>query len=218
MEITELTSNTLAKYLDDYKDYQLITMLVFVFLMLIIQFSYSMLLTRKIEKFKAILSKSEIKFSRYHNLQVDALRAIYDKLVRFGYANSVLFNSEYNLNNHIDFIKRIDNWSLLYIECVKEFSKEKILLPQRLKSLVSHNLSNFEFVNNAISKVRNELLLLEESVKGDFSSIYSNEEEELSLINERIDSLRKNMVVNESANNINGLRQCVEEYFEEMNK
>lgn len=214
----DLIEKALNEYFSDFKKYHLIILICFTIIIALIQIIQSIVVAQKFEKFKAVLRKSEIKFSRYHNLQVDALKTIYDKLVLFHAANHSLFTSRYDSNNHTQFKNWINNWIKKYLDCVNEFSREKILLPNSLKELVNKTIVEFEQVENILTNERISLDQLEEENNGSRNAMYDYPENELNIINSKISSLRtkKSIVFTEA--NIIQLRKAIEDYFEEMNK
>ncbi len=83
----ELIKQVLDNYFSDFKDYHLLILILFTITIALIQISQSVYVTIKIEKFKNELKKSEIKFSRYNELQVTALRKIFHLLTAFKWAS-----------------------------------------------------------------------------------------------------------------------------------
>jgi len=214
--MSELINQALNEYFSDFKQYHLIILIAFTLIIALIQLIQSIWVSKKIEKFKSVIKKSEIKFSRYHNLQVDALKSVYDKLVFFHAANSSLFKSKYDSNDHTQFKRRINNWIKAYIECVNAFSLEKILLPNHLKDLVHKTIVDFEEVNNILIYEKEELDFLEES-NANWNEMYEFRENELEIINNKIGKLKTKKAIVFSETNIIELRKAIEDYFEEMN-
>ncbi len=214
----ELLQEALEEYFSDFKQYQLIILILFTIVIAIFQIIQTVLVSQKIERFKTLLKKSEIKFSRYHNLQVDALKSIYNKLVLFNGANYNLFRSKFESNSHRLFKNRIDNWMKTYVEFVNEFSCEKILLPNHLKCLVRRTIVDFEAVKNILIDQKDDLDYFEEVNAGSWNEMYECHENELDVINQKINSLKSKPEIRTSENNIAELRKVIEDYFEEMNK
>lgn len=214
----ELIKETLNQYFSEFKNYQVIILIVFTLIIAAIQIFQTIWVARMIEKFKTVLKINEIKFSRYHNLQVDSLKSIYNKLVLFHGANISLFKSKYDTNNHSHFKSRINYWIKTYIECVNEFSHEKILLPNNLKILVQRTLVDFEIVKDILIQEKDYLECLEGEANGCWTDMYDFAENELSIINEKINNLKSKPEIDNCEINIKELRKSIEDYFEEMIK
>lgn len=215
--MTELIKETLNEYFSDFKRYHLIILISFSLIIFLIQILQSVWVSKKIENFKADIKKSEIKFSRYHSLQVDALKMIYDKLVSFHMSNTVLFKSKYNLNDHAQFKSQINNWVQTYFDYAVKYNREKILFPVNLKSLVHRTIVDFEKVKGILINERQDLLDLEDAAQGDCHIMYEYGENELEVINKKIDSLKTKAAIKNAENNIKELRKSIEDYFEAMN-
>lgn len=72
--MAELIKQTLKEYFAEYQKYHLLILILFTVIIALIQILQSVWVSNKIERFRNVLKKSEIKFSRYTNLQVDALK------------------------------------------------------------------------------------------------------------------------------------------------
>lgn len=90
----ELLKEVLEKKLSEYKDYHLYILIGFTLVISLFQIIQTLIVTNKVEKFKNELKKSEIRFSRYNELQINALRKIYHQLASFQLANNLLFKIE----------------------------------------------------------------------------------------------------------------------------
>lgn len=216
--MTDLIKETLEEYFSDYKQYHLIILIVFALIIAVFQIFQSFWISKKMETFKVDLKKSELKFSRHHNLQVDALKLIYDKLVSFHIANTHLFKSKYDSNNHNQFKKRINIWIKTYFESINAFNREKILLPNNLKTLVGQTIKDFEEVKEILINERQDLLDLEDASQGIWEVMYDYADDELISINAKIDHLKTKDSIKNSGNDIKELRNVIEVYFEEMIK
>ena len=214
----ELIKEALNEYFSEFKKYQIIILIAFAFVITIFQILQSIWLSRTIEKFKAILKKNEIKFSRYHNMQVDALKSIYRKLVFFHKANTILFKVKYDSENQSEFEKNINEWINTYLDCINEFSLEKILLPNKIKELVQRTLLDFEIVKEILIDGKSNIKTLEEEIDEFGLDFYEYQEKEAKIISKTIEKLILENKMETSEKNIRELRKAIEEYFEEMNK
>ncbi|QKJ62808.1 hypothetical protein [Flavobacterium sp. M31R6] len=71
----------LEKYFSDYSSSHIYLLIGFFVTTVLFQILQAIYVSNKIEKFKNELKRSEIKFSRFNTLQIDALKLIYDKAV-----------------------------------------------------------------------------------------------------------------------------------------
>ncbi len=69
----ELIKEVLVEYFSDFKDYHLIILCAFTLIIALIQIAQAIWVSKKIESFKNELKKSEIKFSRYNEIQIKIL-------------------------------------------------------------------------------------------------------------------------------------------------
>lgn len=174
-------------------------------------------ISRKIEKYKIALKKTEIRYGRYNELQINVLRKIYHQLYAFKLSNNLIFNSETNSLNHVMFKNRINEWIKVYFDLTTEFSREKILLPEELKDLFSNTIMDFEKVKKILINQKNHLEYLEMEHQENWNSMYQFEEEELEIISVKIKALKDELYVVKTENNIDKLRKNIEENFRKLN-
>ena len=96
----DLIKQVLEKYFTEYKNYHLLILIAFTFVIALLQVIQTFIVTKKVENFKNELKKSEIRFSRYNELQINALRKIYHQLANFQLVNNLLFNNQPNSIGH----------------------------------------------------------------------------------------------------------------------
>lgn len=215
----ELIKEALNQYFSDYKEYQIAILIGFTLLIAIIQFVQAIWISRTIEKYKAELKRTEIKFSRYHNLQVDALKSIYTKLVLFHGANTILLKIRLESDHDVKFEKCIDNWIRTYNNCINEFSLEKILLPNELKELVGNTLKRFDIVKDILIKGKDDLVSLGQEIDEDYGiGKYEYDDRELVIISTAINKLVSENKMEKCEESILSLRKSIEDYFEDINK
>jgi hypothetical protein len=99
----DLIKKILEEYFSNFKEYHIIILLGLTIIIALIQITQSIIVTKKIERFKNDLKKSEIKFSRYNQLQVDALRRIYHLLAKFQLSNQLIYNENSKNIGHTKF-------------------------------------------------------------------------------------------------------------------
>ncbi len=213
----QLIRQILDKYFSDFKQYHLLILVITILVIALLQFVQSIYVNRRIEKFKNFLKKSEIKFSRFNELQINALRTIYHLLTNFQLSNDLIFKCEPDTIGHERLKKRIGEWIKNYIACFNEFSREKILLTKEIKDLFEKTLDDFQEIKNILIKESEMLEYMEMEGQGDWNLIYTHEQQELDAISDRISRLKNNPSARNSNNHIVQLRQKIEETFEQMN-
>mgnify|MGYP003672286779 CR=1 FL=1 len=207
----------LEKYFSEYKDYHIYALIILTLIMIVFQILQTIFVSRKIERFKNELKRSEIKFSRFNNLQIDALKSIYDNLVTFHYKNfRLFFPSTYG---HGSLKVKMDEWKSEFNSIMDIFHREKILLPSDLKNKVK----DFEIKFNVIfMALKNELQSISEMEEYDGTEdvqiLYGNPEKEVESIKSRIERLKKITEIEQSEKTIKDLRQNIEDYFESLTK
>jgi hypothetical protein len=214
--MNELLKQALDEYFSDFKKYHLIILICFTILIALLQIIQTYIVSTKIETFKAQLKKSEIRFSKYNELQISALRKIYHQLASFQLANNLIFNTESNSFGHSRYKTRINEWIKIYIECSSEFAREKILLTQEIKDLFSKTIVDFEDVKKILIDEKHGLDYLEMAYSGDWNQMYEFEEEELHIISSKIKKLKEKPSIGNADKHIRELRQKIEKVFQEM--
>ncbi|UTW61831.1 hypothetical protein KFE98_17730 [bacterium SCSIO 12741] len=214
----KLISQSLDQYFSDFKEYHLIILIGFTVIIALIQIIQSMYVSKKIERFKNALKKSEIKYSKYSELQITALRKIYHLLAKFQLANNLIFNSEPHSIGHTKFKERINQWIKLYVETASEFSREKLLLTPEIKKAFSDTIGDFDEIKSILIYEANRLDYFEMEHQGNWNAMYEFEEFELDEINTKISSLKEKDSVKKSNTHIRNLREEIEHLFHRINQ
>lgn len=207
----------LKKYFDDYQEFHIWAIVITLFLTVVIQIIQAVYVSNRIEKYKNELKKSEIKFSRFNELQIESLKSIYDKIVDFHYMNfRLFFPVKYEHNN---FKNRIDDWKKGFNELMDIFHREKILLPSNLKIKIKDFEQKFNIIyinlNLEIDRLR-DIENLNESY--DVQEIYLNYSAEVENIKSRLNFLNNINEISQSETTIKELRLMIEDYFENLTK
>ncbi|RZJ83433.1 MAG: hypothetical protein EOO20_22795 [Chryseobacterium sp.] len=214
METQQLINNALEQYLGDYKRYHTIFLIGFVFFQSLLVIWVGV----RMERLKALLKKTEIRFSRYHELQIEALRVAYQKLVLFGVANKRLLNDEYDINGHSMYRNGINHWISAHHDCINKLAYNKIVLPKELKEKITQAIVDFQQMIELLIGERNHLDAMEEDAQGDYHLMYEYSEKELAVINGKIERLKADQRIVKASANIRLLRDEIEAVFEKMNK
>lgn len=209
--------NILKNYFEDYKEFHVWAIIITLFLTVLFQIIQAIYVSNRIEKYKNELKKSEIKFSRFNELQIESLKSIYDKIVDFHYMNfRLFFPVKYEHNN---FKNRIDDWKKGFNELMDIFHREKILLPSNLKIKIKDFEQKFNIIfinlNLEIDRLR-DIENLNESY--DVQEIYLNYSAEVENIKSRLDFLNNINEISQSETTIKELRLMIEDYFENLTK
>ncbi|CAA0190002.1 conserved hypothetical protein [Tenacibaculum maritimum] len=88
----DLIKQVLDTYFSDFKEYHLYILIGFTIAIGLIQIIQSMWVNKKMERFKNDLKKSEIKFSKYNQLQIESLSKIYQLLTSFLESTKIIEN------------------------------------------------------------------------------------------------------------------------------
>lgn len=214
--MVELLKEVLEKKLSEYKDYHLYILIGFTLVIALFQIIQTLIVTNKVEKFKNELKKSEIRFSRYNELQITVLRKIYHQLASFQLANNLIFKIEPNSIGHSKLKNRINEWIKNYIDCANELAKEKILLPTEIKELFSKTIKDFDEVKEILISERENLNYLEMQYSGDWNSMYDFEDNELHIITQKLNLIKEKDSIKNSDKHIRELRVKIEEVFQKM--
>lgn len=174
--------------------------------------------SHKIEKFKNELKKSEIKFSRYHNLQVDALKSIYEKLVDFQILHKDICLNTYESNNYTTYNKKLNDWLQIYINVRYQFMKKNILLPENLKILIEQSIMDFEELKNIILSEKESIDFEQIADDRDRDQMYNYEDNEIGIINRKIQELKRKDSYSKLDQQITDLKKNIEEHFRKMNE
>jgi hypothetical protein len=214
MSTEEIIKNILAQHFVEYKAFHELLLFAFV----VIQAGFAYYITKRMERFKAFLKKSEIKFSRYHDLQIESLKINYEKLVYFTSVNHELFDSAYDNNNHKEYKTRINAWLTTHNDCLTQLSIDKILLPEELIKLVDIIVLDFRKVFSILLQENAVLENRKIEFRRDNGVIQEFRDEDLILINDKISKLKTEDFVERSDKNIRSLRVAIEKHFAKMNQ
>lgn len=212
----DLLKQILEKYLTEYKNYHLFILIGFTLVITLLQVIQTLIVTRKVENFKNELKKSEIRFSRYNELQITVLRKIYHQLASFQLANNLLFNNGANKIGHTKFENRINEWIKNYLDCANELAREKILLPTEIKELFSKTIKDFDEIKSILINERENLNYLEMQYSGDWNSMYEFEGAELATITKKLNIIKEKDSIKNSDKHIRELREKIEVVFQKM--
>lgn len=207
----------LQKYFADYTSEHIYVLIIFFLLTIIFQILQAIYVSRKIEKFKNELKISEIKFSTYNKLQIDALKIIYDKTVTFHYMNFRLFYPE--TYGHSSLKYKIVNWKKEYSILIDTLHRERILLSPEVELIVRKIDVDFKKVIKILNLELQSLSEIEEHHETiEPQEIYGTPESEVESIKKRIEKLNTYGEIINSEDLIISFRNKIEEYFANLTK
>ncbi|WP_374363229.1 hypothetical protein [Cloacibacterium sp.] len=207
-----LIREILEKYFSEYKEYNLIIFFVFALLTVLINIIQNIIITRKLEKYKSELKKSELKFSVYNQLQIESLSKLFQQLTEFKDTTSIISKSESKSPESYQQIAVI--WSNKFFETTKIFSKEKYILPKNIKNRYTEIHQNF--------KTLFEYIKNEKELKSNFFTnevgdvIFEGDYQNLNELTEKIQKFNRNDIFAKAINDIELVRKEIEKHFEKL--
>lgn len=207
-----LIREILEKYFSEYKEYNLIIFFVFALLTVLINIIQNIIITRKLEKYKSELKKSELKFSVYNQLQIESLSKLFQQLTEFKDTTSIISKSESKSPESYQQIAVI--WSNKFFETTKMFSKEKYILPKNIKNRYTEIHQNF--------KTLFEYIKNEKELKSNFFTnevgdlIFEGDYQNLNELTEKIQKFNRNDIFAKAINDIELVRKEIEKHFEKL--
>lgn len=207
-----LIREILEKYFSEYKEYNLIIFFVFALLTVLINIIQNIIITRKLEKYKSELKKSELKFSVYNQLQIESLSKLFQQLTEFKDTTSIISKSESRSPESYQQIAVI--WSNKFFETTKIFSKEKYILPKNIKNRYTEIHQNF--------KTLFEYIKNEKELKSNFFTnevgdvIFEGDYQNLNELTEKIQKFNRNDIFAKAINDIELVRKEIEKHFEKL--
>jgi len=213
----ELVKQLLEKYLSDYREYHLFLLIGFAVIIALFQIIQFIYVSKRIEAFKNELKKSEIKFSAFNQLQINALRNIFHLIIKFELTTKILYNTSTKNLNHQLFEKRVNKWLNDFFESKREFENERILLTKVLKELFTETYIDFEKIKKILINEKEQLDYLEQKYQGDLRELYQFSELESEEIVSKINKISKELSIEKSLKNFEKLKIEIENVFIQMN-
>lgn len=171
-------------------------------------------INKRISKFNSELKRNEITFSRYNQLQIEALKSIYNKLVDFHYSNSRLFYNRSETITIKQYRKCIDDWVKCFYKLAYTVSNERIFLPEDLKEKYCSIIKSYETMKMVLIDDKNNIF-------DEFEPYLVYEEYDINfesnLLWQKINNMRKEDDFVEFENNIKKLRKEIEVLFMNIN-
>ena len=210
--MNDLIKEALDKYFSDFKRYHLIILIAFTVIIALIQVIQSILISKNIEKFKNDLKKSEIKFSKYNQLQVKALNELYPKLSEL-LINTALIQIEINNASPEKINTLTKNWGESFAKVLKDFMLKRYILPIDIKKEYNILITQLSKVNLYI-QAEQQMSSLYATVNDEVE--FMGDTEERIEISDELNKLKKDGLLNDSVTAINKILSEIEQYFDRI--
>lgn len=180
-----------------------------------LQYFQNLKLSKKVEAYKNQLAKSEIKFTRHTELQIETLKQLYDLVVKIHFSFTELKTPIDK--THETLHKNLKTFQAVCYESFIYFHRNKILLTDDI-------MAQFRVVHNKYREIEKvcileseELVRLEDiNSSYDPQIIYGSQERENEYINSRLQMLNDNPNVSTFEDDILKLREVIETYFKKL--
>ncbi|MAN26429.1 MULTISPECIES: hypothetical protein [Mesonia] len=210
--MNNLIKEALDEYFSDFKKYHLIILIAFTVIIALIQVIQSILVSKKIEKFKNELKKSEIKFSKYNQLQVQALNELYPILSELLiYTASVEIELKKASPEKLNLL--LEDWGKAFAKVIENYILKRYILPNNIKK-------EFGKLTGILDEV-NAYVRAEKKMSSLFATInnkveFMGKDKEREEISDELIKLKKDGLVYDSMIEINKLQSEIENYFESI--
>lgn len=176
-----------------------------------------MRLSKNVEQFKNDLKRSEIKFGRFNELQIESLKRLYDQTVTFHFKyNNLVYPIFYT---HDTLRTNLENFKREYNICMEYFHRNRIFLTDEIFLKIKDIETNFKIIRTIIDEEIKTIRGIEERNESiNPIEIYNSSEDEVKNIKKRIEILKSKVGVLSFEMEIQGLRTATEVYFKELTK
>ena len=209
----DLIKEALEEYFSDFKQYHLIILIGFTIVIALLQIIQSYRVSRKLEKFKNDLKKSEIRFSKYNQLQTEALNIIYPLLAEL-LVNTVVIQTDIKGASPEKIAKMAENWGDSFNKVFEKHLTLKYILTKNIKEKYSKLTKQLLKVNSYI-KVEKEFSSLFATLENGQVEFMGDFDERIKL-SEELDKLKSDGLISDTVNAITDLQAEIEDYFEKM--
>ena len=210
----KLIEEALNKYFKDFKEYHLMILIGFVVIIGLIQMIQGILVSKKIEKFKNMLKESEIKFSRFSQMQIEALNEVFELLTDFKNHTNLL-DKKIN-NSSPELLKKITTeWIVIHNNVYNTFSRKRHILPKNIKDDFASILEELQKTGNYIKKEKDFSSMFYTDNIGEIN--FEGDEVERYELEMNIKYYKEEGTLTKTIKNINKIRKQIEVYFENIN-
>ncbi|UBM61325.1 hypothetical protein LA303_07795 [Candidatus Sulfidibacterium hydrothermale] len=209
----ELIKQALEKYFSDFKEYNLLILIGFTIVIAIIQIIQSMWVSKKIEKFKNELKKSEIKYSKYNQLQIEALSEAYELLTDF-LSQTFTIKNKINSSSPEIITSISKRWLNSYGNVYTIFSKKKYILPHSIKKEFSLIVKDLHDMRKYIESEKNLSAMHHTWQNGEVEFMGDNQD--LKQLKDELNKYDKRGIINKTIENIKSIKNEIENYFDKI--
>lgn len=206
----------LQEFFADYKKYHSILFLILSGLIALLATSQYVFMQKILARFNNKLKKAEIKFSKYHNLQVEAMEKLFELITNIHYSNMNLFQAREENRRHGKLKKNLSKWGNDLLELHYFFNKKKILFPESISQAIEKELDDLNKTRHILLDHKSSLEEFEERCGGDLNNMYTQFEYEIKNISDQIEVLKNTEEVKNSVKSINELRRQIENEFRKL--
>lgn len=211
----ELIRQVLEKYFSDFKEYHLLILIGFTVIIVLIQTIQSIWVSRKIERFKSDLKKTEIEFSKYNQLQIDALSKAYELLTVFLGHTFIIKNSINSTSPEI--IKSTSvKWLNSYENVYSAFSNKKYILPISIKEVFSLIIKDLHNMRQYVTIIKNRSSMYHTWETGEIE--FMGDDECLNKLHNELSKYDNEGIITKTIENIKNIQKEIEKYFEKIEK
>lgn len=210
----KLIEEALNKYFEDFKEYHLIILIVFVVVIGLIQLIQGILVTQKIEKFKNALKKSEIKFSKFSQMQIETLDEVFESVTEFRQI-TLLVDKKLNSSSPELTKKITEKWLITYNNVYSTFSKKRHILPKNIKEDFASILTELEKAGKYVKSEKDLSAMFNTWSNGEVD--FMGDEEERYHLEMDVKTYKEDGLLKTTVENINKIRKQIEQYFETIN-
>lgn len=217
--MAKTTPELVEEILSNYKENMSWILLTFALLSTLasaaLQYFQNWKLSEKVEAYKNQLAKSEIKFTRHTELQIETLKQLYDLVVKIHFSFTELKTPMDKTHEALH--KNMKTFKAVCYETVIYAHRNKILLTDDI-------MAQFRIVHNRYREIE-KLCILEseelvriEDINGSYDPqiLYGSQERENEYINSRLQMLNNNSDVSTFEDDILKLRELIETYFKKL--
>lgn len=162
--------------------------------------------------------KLEIKFQKYQLEQAEVIKNLYSQLIDIKFSTNSLFNKLSYKNTHCDFKNRLTDWVNKYWTFYSFYSKNRILIDNKLIVLIESDLNSlyqiFSIIFNKVKDIEEQ----EEICSGQSENVYSDQYAEEGQIIKELEKLRKETENKESKFKFSDLLTNLEKEYIELLK
>jgi len=210
------TSIDLAKnVIINYKDITSWILLVIIIIIGFINYRKDVILSKKIESFKADLTKKEIKFTRHTELQIECLKGMYDHIVTLHFSFVNFLNPPYKTHELLE--KQIETFPSDFDQTINFTHRNKILLPEEVTIQMRILHEKYRRIYE-ICRDETAILGATREYEGPFNSFHEfiTKHGEENYITARIENLKKQPDIKTFENDVVKLRELIENYFKTL--